>query len=379
MAVPPLYLLQYTGVQWIKEDNPITGIIFLVGIGVVVVFFVVLNIIKNGVGATGIKRTAGSAAGTAAPPPRRFSGMALHKTASTYGLDRDQTKMLEQIFRTEGVAEPERVISNPPVLDKHFKRAYKRIERISDTDEDAQRQLATLFSLRNSLESGPGGGAGAASAPQIAANMAAVLSTGDNSYPIKVVSVKGSQIFVEYPKNALGNTVQMPRGTKVTLSFFTKSSKGFAYESQVLGDADSVRGKALQLVHTGRPKSLVQRRFRRRHMDLNCAFRPVKLEEAGSGRKKTVRMIADPRGYNGTILDISLGGCAIRTNAGINAGTRLKIEFRYAASPLVAVLGQVLRLNRSSSMNTIMHIKFIKVPGRAMNVINAIVFEYLED
>jgi c-di-GMP-binding flagellar brake protein YcgR len=111
---------------------------------------------------------------------------------------------------------------------------------------------------------------------------------------------------------------------------------------------------------------------------VKSAFRLVTLEESGFGRKKTVKMIVDRRGYNGTILDISLGGCAIRTGAGIKAGSRLKIEFQHASSPLVAVLGQALRLNRSA-MDTIMHIKFLKVPGRTMNVINAIVYEYLED
>ncbi|MDR2404517.1 MAG: PilZ domain-containing protein [Spirochaetaceae bacterium] len=305
--------------------------------------------------------------------------MALHKVAYSYGLNRDQTKMLEHIFRNEGVSEPGQVIGNSLALDKHFKRAYKRIERFSNTEEEAQQQLLLLFSLRNSLESGAGNAGTASSTPQISANMAAVLNAGENSYHVKVVSVKGAQIFTEYPKNTLGNAVRMPRGTKVTLSFFTKSNKGFAYDSQVLGDADSGQGKTLQLVHTGRPKSLVQRRFKRRQVGINCSFRLVNLEESGSGRKKTVKMIVDRSRYNGTVLDISLGGCAIRTSAGIKAGTRLKIEFQYASSPLVAVLGQILRLNRSGTMNTIMHIKFLRVPGRAMNVINAIVFDYFED
>ncbi|MDR2101584.1 MAG: PilZ domain-containing protein [Treponema sp.] len=374
MATAPLYLLQYTGVQWIKEDNPIGGIMFLVGIGLIAVFFVVLNIVKNGIGSTGIKRSSVGASSA----PRLFSGMALYKMARSYGLNREQAKMLENILSAEGVSQPEQVLGNLPVLDKQFKRAYKRIERFSDTEEDARKQLAVLFSLRNALESGPNGADSANSAPHISANMAAVLSAGNDSYPVKVVSVKGGQVFTEYPKSSLGNPVKMPRGTKVTLSFFTKSSKGFAYDGQVLGDSASGRVKTLQLVHTGRPKSLVQRRFKRRQVDIKCSFYVVNLEESGSGRKKTVRMIVDKSKYNGTITDISLGGCAIRTGAAIKAGTRLKIEFQYASSPQTAVLGQILRLNRSG-ISTIMHVKFIRVPGRAMNLINAVVFEYFEE
>jgi hypothetical protein len=224
MTAPPFYLLQYTGVQWLKEDDPVAGIIFLVGVGLIAAFFIVANIVKNGIGATGVKKSSGAPSSG----PRPFSGLALHKAARVYSLDRNQTKLLEQIFKAEGVSEPARVINNPPVLDKHFKRAYRRIERAADTEEEAQRQFALLFSLRNSLEAGSGSAGAAGSPPMITPNMAAVISTGDASYPVKVVSVKGGQIFTEYPQNALGSPVRMPRGTKVSLSFFTKSSKGFA-------------------------------------------------------------------------------------------------------------------------------------------------------
>jgi hypothetical protein len=88
-------------------------------------------------------------------------------------------------------------------------------------------------------------------------------------------------------------------------------------------------------------------------------------------------MVVDSRRMTGSVTDISIGGCAIKTQISVPAGSRLKIEFDYTrgASP-VAVLGQVLRINRSGIANTVIHIKFLKVPRKAMNVINTLVFEY---
>jgi hypothetical protein len=103
------------------------------------------------------------------------------------------------------------------------------------------------------------------------------------------------------------------------------------------------------------------------------------VEETGSGRKKVRKMTVDSRRFNGTILDVSMGGCSIRTNASIPPGTRLKIEFDYLDKMIIAALGQVLRINRSGAVSTIMHIKFIKVPRKTMNAINALVYEYDED
>jgi hypothetical protein len=43
------------------------------------------------------------------------------------------------------------------------------------------------------------------------------------------------------------------------------------------------------------------------------------------------------------------------------------------------VLGQVLRINRGSSITSFLHIKFIKASLKALNIINAVVYRYNED
>jgi hypothetical protein len=123
---------------------------------------------------------------------------------------------------------------------------------------------------------------------------------------------------------------------------------------------------------------LVPRRFKRRKVGIGCYVCPVKVEETGKGRRKRVKLIADRRRFTGTMQDISIGGCAMKTNVTIAAGSRVKIEFNYGGSEGVAVLGQVLRSNRNES-NTVVHTKFLKVPRKAMNAINVGVFNYLED
>jgi hypothetical protein len=87
-------------------------------------------------------------------------------------------------------------------------------------------------------------------------------------------------------------------------------------------------------------------------------------------------MVVDKRRLTGTIMDISIGGCSIKTNVSIPSGTLLKIECSYDDMN-IATLGQVLRTNRTG-MSTIMHIKFLRVPKRSLNTINALVYEYAE-
>jgi hypothetical protein len=366
---PRLYLLQLP--SFYKATNPQDALVFVVGVGVIITIIIIVNIIKKRYNIPAMGGSGGSTAGV-----RRFSGFALHRLANTIGLDRDQTKMLEFVLKNDAVTDLDRSINSPNLLDRHFKRAYRSIERSANTEEEAQERLSLLFSTRNILESAAAGGGGITSTRQVAEKSAAVLTIGQESYPVKVISSKGDNLVVENPQNALGTPIRLPRGGKVTLSFFTKSSRGFSFESRILGTADSADGPVLQLVHSSQMKRLSQRRFRRRQAVIATNFFFVYVEETGHRKEK--KMVVDKRRLTGNILDVSIGGCSIKTNVSVPSGTRLKIEFIYANNTNIAVLGQVLRTNRTG-ISTIMHIKFLRVPRRAMNAINALVFEYADE
>jgi c-di-GMP-binding flagellar brake protein YcgR len=355
-----------------KSSSSNDAIFFIVGIVLIVIVLVVVNLLKNkGGGPAAVGGKAAPGAGT----PRRFSGFTLHRIANNAGLDREQAKMLEYVLKSDGVVDPERSVNTPSLLDRHFKRTYRAIERSAATDEEAQERLSLLFATRNILEANTGGGA-VSSTRQVPDNAAAVLNVGNDSYPVRVTSTKGESLMVENPKNALGSAVRLARGTKVSISFFTKSSRGFSFESRVVGAGDSRDGPVLQIAHSSQIKHLAQRRFRRRQGVIATDFYFVYLEEGS--RKKEKKLVVDKRRLTGNIMDISIGGCSIKTNAPVTSGTRLKIEFISEEDSTVAALGQVLRTNRSGA-STIIHIKFLRVPRRSMNAINAYVYEYVNE
>jgi c-di-GMP-binding flagellar brake protein YcgR len=210
-------------------------------------------------------------------------------------------------------------------------------------------------------------------------NQAAVLTVNKESYSVKVISVKKDSLSVDCPRNAIGTMLKFPKGTRVSLAFFGKNGKGFSIDSQALGVVDTSFGPALQIAWAQqRAKPMTSRRFRRRETSISCGFYLVRVEEVKG--KKQPRMTIDSRRYQGNIVDISIGGCAIKTGTSVPVGSRLKIEIDYSRSPTpVAALGQVLRMNRGGITSTIMHIKFLKVTRKALNAINTVVFEYSDD
>ena len=364
-----LFLLQSDWVFY-KEDDPREMAIVGISAAALIAIAIIASIIRRNVKHS----TAGKSKFTA---PRQYNFFTFRRIASNYGLSRDHAKLLEHIFRKESVSDPLRAVENQDSIDRYFKRAFKAIRKDSKTDEETQENLEKLFTLRNIIEAGPDNNEDSSS--KLSAKTPAIMVIGKDSYPVKILASREQEAVVEAPRTALGSLVRVQKGAKISLSFFAKSSSGFSLDGEVIGPVQTDSGPGIQISHTGKPKPLIKRKFRRVQTDKKCEFFPINVVESGTGRKKISKLVVDNRrGFKGTIQDISAGGCALKTLSPVLAGARLKIIIEYDASYLINVVGQVIRTNRSMA-GTIIHIKFIKMPRRAFNSISTLAFGFNKD
>jgi len=357
----PLFPLQVDITSFWKDEQQSSNdaLFFGIFVAAIVLILVVLNVLRRN--SPGSSSKGGGSYGF-------LSGLATHRIARNIGLGHDQIKMLDFVFKTDQVMDPEKSLNTPNLLDRHFRRAYREIEQSSGSEEEAQGRLSLLFSTRNILENS--GTGTLTSTTQLRDDSTLVISNGRDKFTVPVVSSSGEQLTVQCPKNALGTSMKFQRGNKLTALAFTKSNKGFSFETRVLGYSTSFGMNTLLLAHSNQLKFLSHRRYRRKQTDISCFIFIVFVD--GSGRKQ--RLVVDKRRLSGNIADISVGGCSIKTKAPIQVGSKLKIEFTQGDAN-VAALGQVLRTNRSGVV-TVIHIKFLKVTRKSMNIINAFVYEY---
>jgi hypothetical protein len=352
--------------QFYKETNPMDVVYFCIGVCVFIAILIIVNRSKKKLGiSNSIIRS---------PRQQQGNSFAIYRLSRSAGLNSAQSKMLSFVMKNDGVTDPERAVLSPDLLDRHFKKAYNSIENISMSDTETQQKLAVLFSTRNILENATGEGLAINSTRIIPENTPAILSFDDNSYPVHVVSSGGAYLTIENPVGIRGDLISVERNKPVTLSFYTKSSNGFSVNSTVYGNTKVPgKGQVLQINHSNDIKRLSQRRFRRRQTVLPVEFSLVRLEQA---RKREQKLVVDKRKGVGKILDISVGGCSIQTSSAISTGVMLKTDLTLEKQHVIA-LGEVLRTNRNRT-GTVMHIKFLKIPRKSLNMINALVFEYLD-
>jgi hypothetical protein len=361
-----LFLLQEP-VRYFKEDNPVEALILVIAIAVIVLTALVFYFYRRG----GRKTVVGS--NTTYSAPKRFNIFTLRRAVAPYGLSGEQTKLLEYVFRNDNVTDPARVLKDPVLLDRHFKRAYRNIEKDSRGTERTQQNLSKLFVLRNAIEAAPVEDDTYTSQP--VENSHAILKYGKDNYNVRILLSKGNSIVTEVPKNILGTPLRVSRGDNVTLTYLSKSNNGYSLACGVVGTEKTEHGSGFQVNSTGRAKPLTKRQSRRKQVDVRCEFYFVQLIERGKGRRKTTRMVVSPKRFAGDIKDLSAGGCSIKTVVQVQAGSRLKINCNLDNKEQISVLGQVIRSNRSPA-GTVIHVKFLKVPVRAFNSINTMVFGF---
>ena len=362
-----LFLLQVSASDFSMDTSisPAQVIIFTLVFAVIITVLILVNKKNN----AGTKSKSGGGGG--ATSSGIFSRFAVHRIARNIGMDNAQIKMLNFVFKTDGAVEPEKSLTNPALLDRHFRRAYRVIEQSSNTDDEAQRKLGILFSTRNILENSNIGSV--TSTKQLKDDTVFIITHGKEKIEVSLLSSRGDHMVVETPKNVLGSLIKIPNGTRIRIVFFTKSNKGFTFETRVIGYGSQHGNVTMQVAHSNQIRFLSQRRFRRRHAVIDCFLNLVYVE--GSGKKQ--RLIVDKRRINGTIADISVGGCSIKAMSPVQVGAKFKIEFTQR-DVIVAALGQVLRTNRAG-MNTTIHVKFLRVSQKSMNAINAFVYEYANE
>jgi len=349
-----------------KKTSPQEMIGIFVVIGIIVVALIIVNLVSKN--SSGGKKGSSGGSPAGARGGGLFTVFNFHRIARNLGLDSEQTKMLDYVFKTDQVTDPERSIRNPELLDRHFRRAFRIMDQTQGHDSENQHRIAVLFSTRNIIENSVLEVLN--SSRQLREETVFTVIYGKDRLNLNVISAKGDYIDVEAPKNVLGSQIKINKGTRLTVLFFSKNNKGFSFETRVVGYATKNGRPVMMLAHSNHVRFLSQRRYRRRQANIVCSLNLVIIE--GSGKKQ--HLIADKKRFQGTITDISVGGCSIKIMTPLKAGAMFKVEFQISDTILTA-LGQILRTNRTG-VNTIVHMKFLKVSQKSMNTINSFVYEY---
>lgn len=309
--------------------------------------------------------------------PGKFSRRKFRHHASSRGLSRGESQILENMIKRFRIQSPFGLLNNGPVLDSTLKKALKELDEKPMAEDEREAQKLTLYRIKQKIERSTKGVKPPESSRQLRTGQAVSIAIDAIRYQSKVTSNLQKSFGVEVPKDRLGNEIRWKKWTKVTVFFWRNNGQSFSMDTKIIG-YNVIRGiSSVFLQHSTSIKEAQQRRYRRKQMERPAYFYPIRIMATGVGKNSSKKAIVDKRrGSLATILDISAGGCAMRSSYPLERGNLLKIEFETAARQKVTSFGKVMGTTRQRPAGGIMHIMFTRISRSNLNRINSFIYNF---
>lgn len=363
-----LFFILQTPLPTLQQGNTTSTLIAVGVFGLFILFLVVAGASGNN------RRGAVSASGSR---PKKFSRRKFRRHASSRGLSRGEMQLLENMIRRFRIQSPYGLLNNGPVLDNTLKKSLKEIEDSPMDPDEKEAQKLTLYRIKQKIERSTRGVKPPDSSRQLKNGQKISISVNDVRYDCKITSNLQKSFGVSVPIDRSGTEIRWKKWTKVEVFFWRSNGQSFSFNTKILG-YNMIRGiSSIFLQHSTSIKEARQRRYRRKSMERPAYFYPIKIISTGLGKSSPRKAIVDgKRGTLGTLLDISAGGCSLRSSYPLGSSELLKIEFETSQRQKVTVFGKVVGMDRMNPPGGIMHIMFTRISRANMNRINSYIYNF---
>lgn len=320
--------------------------------------------------------TAGARGSGSTKKSRGIGKRAFKKAAHSRGLNRQQVQLLLDLAKQSG-SKPESLLQNSAVLDSSLKKAFSALEHDPNLKVDKEVRKLELYRIKQRLERSGGGPGNYGSTSQLKLGQAlTVQDEGGERYRSKLNGNLQKNISLTVPLDRRGGQIRWKKWTKLKIFFWRPNGQGYSFETKVLGYNQLKGVSSLFVQHSSKIRKEQQRKFRRRDMNRPAYFYPIRVVSSGTGKHSQKKAVVEHRRSTlGTLLDISAGGCALRSNYPLAGGELVKLEFD-SGNGQVTVFGKVRSINKVRPIGGIMHIQFTRLSRKNLNKINSYIYGF---
>lgn len=200
-------------------------------------------------------------------------------------------------------------------------------------------------------------------------------ASGGRFYSFKVLKNDQDSISLEVPKNLEGTEFCPKPLDKIVMTYMTKQSVLYVLSSRVIRFQHGAGGISEMVINHSNAVSMQNRRqFRRANVGNKCLFSAV---EEKTGKRGEVTYSPKENKYEGTLADVSAGGCMIKTNLPIKRDQKLWVKITLPERGEFEAYGLIVSAQKNNETNIFsLHISFIEIEDKDRNEIFAFVYNY---
>ncbi|MFP4638550.1 MAG: flagellar brake protein, partial [Spirochaetaceae bacterium] len=341
-------------------------------------------LVAGAIGAVLTSRSGGARQGTAGPAGGStgpFTRIAVKRAARSAGLSRDQIRTLMRLIKRYNVQDPMRLFRNNALLTGLVRRAVQDLDTSSMNENERESLKYVVFQIKRRISLHMSGRITLGSTRRLRVGRDVQVSPDSETwYDAKIATNLPEALVLTAPVDRHERPLLWSKGTSLSCRVLAEESgKLYTFDTHVSGIRKSRNGTSILVAHTSDVQETQKRRFPRREMDMPAFFWPVFTMSVGTGRKAKKRaFVSDERRGVGRLEDISAGGCSIRTQRPLRAGTLIKVEFETWDRTKLSAFGKVRSTQRTPLRYGVMHIMFTRVSRKNLNMIQSYVYGIAE-
>lgn len=364
----PLFQITYFWKDTAKSasDVRLLLIVILVLFAVILIYTVIDYLVKKSKeSSTGKLQT-----------PKQVSQRSLQRSAQSSGFSGIESEFLAFYAQKLAVYNYRDILKDKDKFDRFLRDIYHYIEKNSKTEQEAEELKKKLFMIREAHSFRLHASKTLRSTHEIPKLTPLSLVTNrDAHYATILLANESDGLYVEYPRDAFGDFIKFPSGTKLTVYFYTGNHAGFQIKTKI---TDKIKSKAtamLKLKHTHTITALPYRKHDRKTVRMECSLYRTVVKTISSGNSTKKILQSDTTPLPGILTDISAGGVSFHSTLSMMPGDIIKIEFNPGMGRRLAYIS-IVRVNRIKN-GFLYHAKFIKIDPKTTNEIYALVYGYL--
>ncbi len=298
----------------------------------------------------------------------------LSEVARLANLTKKERELLWNICKTRKTPNIVYFVKESEEVEKLLKDEYSAISHIGNDE-----LVATLFSLRTKLLR-TFKQALVIRNTKVIENGTVFTFTQSKGFhhKLKLTDTNADNMIFTLPK-ALAESSDMPEAlSKISLVFEDKDYNPYEIETRVVRYEDARDDeKRMITVHTDKVIPLKKRQAERIDVQQPCTFYSVKKIE-DKNNKEHVQYDVSEKEHEGTLEDVSMGGCRVITTLPIKAEQLLSIKGPMNKKDMDSAIGIIVRTTKRIDNKFILHVKFVKIDLAVKNKIQAVACGYSE-
>ncbi len=250
-----------------------------------------------------------------------------------------------------------------------FQKAYNIFKERNDSDD----KLFDFFILLYKMETIVAKNKAVTNTKFIPISTVIFFLNGGEQLPFPLIKNTEDSFYLEIPEFLYNS----PRRPKILArSRFTfKTNQGLSYNfvARIMRYENNTPGQFLMVVgHTDNLQSQIQRHYKRDYFERKCSFSPIQISKDDINGD---HYIYSPKKYDGSVTNLSAGGCCIQTDMPIKEGQHLRV-FIPDLNTNENIIGVIKKTRRLPITGYAIHIQFLRISIKSQNRIFSLVYKY---